>query len=85
MMNNIPLDTQFEENNQWKHRYTFDAYLPERRKRAVDPAKTVCSLYIQADHTFYQKYSSNVDTVVSQLSAYVQAINSIFNPIGKER
>ncbi|XP_048750317.2 disintegrin and metalloproteinase domain-containing protein 10-like [Ostrea edulis] len=81
MMNNIPLDTQFEENNQWKHRYTFDAYLPERRKRAVDPAKTVCSLYIQADHTFYQKYSSNVDTVVSQLSAYVQAINSIFNPI----
>jgi hypothetical protein len=84
IMSNIPLDTPYKENNQWKHRYTFDADLPERHKRAVDPAKTVCSLYIQADHTFYQKYSSNVEIVISQLSVYVQAINNIFNPIGKK-
>lgn len=84
VMNKIPLDDRHEESDQWKHRYSFDANIPEhRRKRAIVPAKTVCTLYMQADHTFYQKYGSNVDTVVAQLGTYVQAANDIFRPIGK--
>lgn len=84
VMNKIPLDDRHKESDQWKHRYSFDANLPaHRQKRAIVPAKTVCTLYMQADHTFYQKYGSNVDTVVAQLGAYVQAANDIFRPIGK--
>lgn len=82
VMSKIPLDDRHEESDQWKHRYSFDANLPaHRQKRAIVPAKTVCTLYMQADHTFYQKYGSNVDTVVAQLGAYVQAANDIFRPI----
>lgn len=84
MMNSIPSMNNEQEINQWQHRYSFDANLPEhRRKRAIDPTKTVCSIYMQADHTFYQKYSSNIDTVVAQLGVYVQAVNNIFQRIGK--
>lgn len=78
IMESIPV---LSKTDQWKNRYTFDAETQERRKRAVDPAKTICSLYMQADHTFYQKFSSNIDTVVAQLGVYVQAINNIFKPI----
>nr|XP_022312257.1 disintegrin and metalloproteinase domain-containing protein 10-like [Crassostrea virginica] len=82
MMNSIPSMNNEQEINQWQHRYSFDANLPEhRRKRAIDPTKTVCSIYMQADHTFYQKYSSNIDTVVAQLGVYVQAVNNIFQRI----
>lgn len=85
-MNKIPLDDRQEKSDQWKHKYSFDANLPaHRRKRAIDPTKTVCTLYMQADHTFYQKYGSNVDTVVAQLGVYVQAVNNIFSPIGNNK
>lgn len=86
VMNKIPLDDRQEKSDQWKHKYSFDANLPaHRRKRAIDPTKTVCTLYMQADHTFYQKYGSNVDTVVAQLGVYVQAVNNIFSPIGNNK
>ncbi|XP_067943444.1 disintegrin and metalloproteinase domain-containing protein 10-like [Watersipora subatra] len=51
-----------------------------RRRRAVDPEKTTCELYLQADHYYYEKWGS-VDTVVELLTAYVQAANSIYRTI----
>ncbi|KAJ8311382.1 hypothetical protein KUTeg_010737, partial [Tegillarca granosa] len=51
------------------------------QKRAIVAGKTTCSLYVQADHLFYQKFSSNTDIVLEQLTRHVQAVNTIFQPI----
>ena len=69
-----------------ENRYVYNAEQSHgRTKRAttIDPTKIVCELYVQADHLYYEKYGSNADTVIEQLSSYVQAVNNIFQPIGK--
>lgn len=53
-----------------------------RVKRAIDPLKTMCELYIQADHLYYEKWGSNVDTVIEQLIAHVEAVNDIYKITG---
>ncbi|WAR29091.1 ADA10-like protein [Mya arenaria] len=37
-----------------------------------------CFPLSQADHLFYQKYGSNVETVIEKLTAHVQALDTIF-------
>ena len=54
-----------------------------RHKRAIDPTKTTCTLFVQADHLFYQKFHSNTETVIEQLTQHVQGVNDIYRPIGK--
>ena len=49
-----------------------------RTRREVDPDKTMCELYLQADHLYYEKWGSSVDTVIEQLTAHVEAVNSIY-------
>ena len=54
-----------------------------RSKRAIDPAKVVCELYMQADHRYYQQFYSNTETVIEQIINHVAAMNVIFGAVGK--
>ncbi|XP_033757369.1 disintegrin and metalloproteinase domain-containing protein 10-like [Pecten maximus] len=58
-----------------------DRYRPSKRqRRAIDPAKTVCEVYLKADHTFFNKFVTN-DAVLDQMTNHVQASNNIFTNI----
>jgi disintegrin and metalloproteinase domain-containing protein 10 len=50
--------------------------------QAIDPMKTTCTMYLQADHLFYQKFDADEDAVVEQLTQHVQAVNDIYRSIG---
>ncbi|XP_069140541.1 disintegrin and metalloproteinase domain-containing protein 10-like [Argopecten irradians] len=58
-----------------------DRYQPrERKRRSIIANKTVCELYLVADHTFYNKFLTN-DAVLDQMTNHVQASNNIFRAI----
>jgi disintegrin and metalloproteinase domain-containing protein 10 len=59
------------------------AYSNFPRKRPLDPSKTTCTLYMQADHLFFEKYQRNVEMVIEQLTQHVQGVNEIYSAIGK--
>ncbi|XP_044743538.1 disintegrin and metalloproteinase domain-containing protein 10-like [Chrysoperla carnea] len=44
---------------------------------SVDPNKTTCMLYLQADHQFYQKYQSE-EACIEVMTRHVQRVNSIY-------
>ncbi|KRT86861.1 hypothetical protein AMK59_2346, partial [Oryctes borbonicus] len=47
-------------------------------KRAViDPKKTTCMLYLQADHQFFQKYGTE-EACIEVMTRHVQRVNSIY-------
>ncbi|XP_034248396.1 disintegrin and metalloproteinase domain-containing protein 10 [Thrips palmi] len=59
-------------------------YLPEddprhfnKRATAVDPKKTTCMLYLQADHLFYQKYGTE-EACIEVMTRHVQRVNAIY-------
>lgn len=52
------------------------------RKRAiVDPKKTTCMLYLQADHLFFEKYGTE-ETCIEVMTRHVQRVNSIYRNTG---
>ena len=40
-------------------------------------------MYLQADHLFYQKFNSDMDVVIEQLTQHVQAVNDIYRSVGQ--
>jgi len=60
-----------------------DRYFHRQHLRSIDPAKTTCTMYIQADHLFYEKFDRNEETVVEQLTQHVQGVNEIYRQIGQ--
>lgn len=54
-------------------------YTDNRKRRDTDPTKTTCTLYIQADHLFYQKFGNNEERVIEQLTQHVQGVNQIYS------
>ena len=54
-----------------------------RNRRAIDPTKVTCEVYMQADHLYYRRYYNDTDTVIEKLTQHVQAINSIFKAVGE--
>ena len=80
---NVEIDDQHNANDHVQMDY--DANQPQhRQKRAmIDPARITCSLYLQADHLFFQKFHSNEETVIEQLTQHVQGVNEIYGAIGK--
>lgn len=51
-------------------------------KRAiVDPKKTTCMLYLQADHQFFQKYGTE-EACIEVMTRHVQRVNSIYKTTG---
>ncbi|XP_041458780.1 disintegrin and metalloproteinase domain-containing protein 10-like [Lytechinus variegatus] len=52
--------------------------VPYRKKRqTINEDEQTCSLFIQADHTFYERHGS-VSAVVTQIGQHVQAANAIY-------
>jgi len=49
----------------------------------TDPTKTTCTMFLQADHLFYQKFHSDMDVVIEQLTQHVQAVNDIYRSVGQ--
>jgi len=40
-------------------------------------------MFLQADHLFYQKFHSDMDVVIEQLTQHVQAVNDIYRSVGQ--
>jgi len=40
-------------------------------------------MFLQADHLFYQKFHSDMDLVIEQLTQHVQAVNDIYRSVGQ--
>jgi disintegrin and metalloproteinase domain-containing protein 10 len=51
------------------------------KRATVDPKKTTCMLYLQADHLFYQKYGTE-EACIEVLTRHVQRVNSIYRATG---
>ena len=54
-----------------------------RQKRAIDYAKQQCTLFMQADVTYYKYWGSNAVTVIDEFIVHVQAVNDIFELVGE--
>ncbi|XP_053986021.1 disintegrin and metalloproteinase domain-containing protein 10-like [Hylaeus anthracinus] len=48
-----------------------------RKRTSVDPKKTTCMLYLQADHTFFGHYKSE-EACIEVMTRHVQRVNSIY-------
>lgn len=51
------------------------------KRATVDPKKTTCMLYLQADHLFYQKYGTE-EACIEVMTRHVQRVNSIYKTTG---
>ncbi|CAB4055708.1 ADAM10 [Lepeophtheirus salmonis] len=49
-------------------------------RRKIDPKKTTCMLYLQADHLFYQEVGSE-EAAIEIMTRHVQRVNSIYRPV----
>uniref|UniRef100_A0A0K8SE87 ADAM10 endopeptidase n=4 Tax=Lygus hesperus TaxID=30085 RepID=A0A0K8SE87_LYGHE len=55
-----------------------DDFRAHVHKRAtIDPKKTTCMLYLQADHLFFQKYQTE-EACIEVMTRHVQRVNSIY-------
>lgn len=52
------------------------------RHVVVDPKKTTCMLYLQADHLFFEKMGSQ-EACIESMTRHVQKVNSIYKNTGK--
>lgn len=55
--------------------------LHARKRAIVDPRKTTCMLYLQADHLFFEKYGTE-ETCIEVMTRHVQRVNSIYRNTG---
>lgn len=51
------------------------------KRATVDPRKTTCLVYLQADHMFYQRYGSE-EACIEVMTRHVQKVNSIYKVTG---
>jgi disintegrin and metalloproteinase domain-containing protein 10 len=54
------------------------------RHVVIDPKKTTCMLYLQADHLFYEKMGSD-EACIEAMTRHVQKVNSIYKTTGEEK
>lgn len=54
------------------------------KRATIDPKKTTCMLYLQADHLFYQKYGTE-EACIEVMTRHVQRVNSIYKNTGNYR
>lgn len=47
------------------------------KRATVDPKKTTCLVYLQADHMFYQRYGSE-EACIEVMTRHVQKVNAIY-------
>lgn len=65
--------------NIWLYcRINRDRFTRHLHKRAtVDPRKTTCMLYLQADHQFFSRYGTE-EACIEVMTRHVQRVNSIY-------
>lgn len=51
------------------------------KRATVDPKKTTCLVYLQADHMFYQRYGSE-EACIEVMTRHVQKVNAIYKVTG---
>lgn len=80
---NNPYSQQIDEELQVRSsRIVADLTFRNVNKRAIDPKKTTCMLYLQADHQFYSRYRSE-EACIEVMTRHVQRVNSIYRNTGK--
>lgn len=55
-----------------------------QKRATVDPRKTTCMLYLQADHQFFARYGTE-EACIEVMTRHVQRVNSIYKHTGKSR
>lgn len=51
------------------------------KRATVDPRKTTCMLYLQADHQFFSRYGTE-ESCIEVMTRHVQKVNSIYKHTG---
>lgn len=51
------------------------------KRATVDPKKTTCMLYLQADHLFFQRYGTE-EACIEVMTRHVQRVNAIYRVTG---
>lgn len=51
------------------------------KRATVDPRKTTCMLYLQADHQFFARYGTE-EACIEVMTRHVQRVNSIYKHTG---
>lgn len=51
------------------------------KRATIDPKKTTCMLYLQADHLFFQKYGTE-EACIEVMTRHVQRVNTIYKNTG---
>lgn len=51
------------------------------KRATIDPKKTTCMLYLQADHQFFQKYGTE-EACIDVMTRHVQRVNAIYKATG---
>lgn len=52
------------------------------KRATVDPRKTTCLVYLQADHMFFQRYGSE-EACIEVMTRHVQKVNAIYKVTGE--
>lgn len=52
------------------------------KRATIDPKKTTCMLYLQADHQFFQKYGTE-EACIEVMTRHVQRVNAIYRSTGR--
>lgn len=52
------------------------------KRETVDPRKTTCMLYLQADHQFFARYGTE-EACIEVMTRHVQRVNSIYKHTGE--
>lgn len=80
---NNPYNQQIDEELQVRSsRIVADLTFRNVNKRAIDPRKTTCMLYLQADHQFYTRYRSE-EACIEVMTRHVQRVNAIYRNTGQ--
>ncbi|KAK4881068.1 hypothetical protein RN001_004387 [Aquatica leii] len=75
---NSPFNQPIDEEMTTSNKTSFDFNFRHVNKRAtIDPKKTTCMLYLQADHKFFQKYGTE-EACIEVMTRHVQRVNAIY-------
>ncbi|XP_066149642.1 disintegrin and metalloproteinase domain-containing protein 10-like [Euwallacea fornicatus] len=83
-----PIDEIMEVNNKTNVDVSALIFKNVFKRATIDPKKTTCMLYLQADHMFFQKYGTE-EACIEVMTRHVQRVNVIyrntdFNQDGKK-
>lgn len=53
------------------------------KRASVDPKKTTCMLYLQADHQFFARYGTE-EACIEVMTRHVQRVNAIYRSTGED-